>query len=105
MADDESTVVPNVEMREALERLGLTQRGLARAMRRLGDNRPEDNIEHAINRAISGRRPYSGEMRALLGLMTRHSRSDLTNLARGQDSGAGTPQPADTACKSTSSPS
>ncbi len=57
------------EMRARIAALGLTQTGLARRMKELGDDRPEKNILRTIQRMVAGDARVSGEMRALLGLM------------------------------------
>ena len=57
------------EARAAIAKLGLTQTGLARRMRQLGDDRCEKNILRSIQRMVSGDARFSGEMRALLGLI------------------------------------
>ena len=57
------------ELRARIARLGLTQTGLARRMKEFGDDRSERNILRSIPRMVAGDVRFSGEMRALLGLM------------------------------------
>ncbi len=57
------------ELRERIAKLGMTQTGLARRMRELGDDRDEKNILRSIQRMIAGDARVSGEMRAMLGMM------------------------------------
>ncbi len=57
------------QFRARIVALGLTQSGLARRMKQLGDDRDEKNILRSIQRMIAGDARVSGEMRALLGLM------------------------------------
>ena len=57
------------EIRAKIAALGMTQSGLARRMKELGDDRSEKNILRAIQRMVAGDARFSGEMRALLGLM------------------------------------
>ena len=57
------------ELRARIAGLGLTQSGLARRMKQLGDDRDEKNILRSIQRMVAGDARVSGEMRALLGLM------------------------------------
>jgi hypothetical protein len=57
------------ELRARIARLGMTQSGLARRMKQLGDPREEKNILRSIQRQISGNARFSGEMRALIGLL------------------------------------
>jgi hypothetical protein len=49
--------------------LGMTQSGLARRMKELGDDRNEKRILRSVQDMACGRAPFSGAMRALLGLM------------------------------------
>jgi hypothetical protein len=62
------------EFRARIASLGLTQSGLARRMKELGDDRDEKNILRSIQRMVSGDARVSGEMRALLGLLERTRR-------------------------------
>lgn len=66
------------EFRAKIAGLGLTQSGLARRMKELGDDRDEKNILRSIQRMVAGDARVSGEMRALLGLLerTRHEVAD-----------------------------
>ena len=65
------------ELRERIARLGMTQTGLARRMKELGDDRDEKNILRSIQRMIAGDARVSGEMRAMLGMMEeRFSKED-----------------------------
>ncbi len=57
------------ELRADIERLGLTQWGLARIMERLGDNRDHHNILRCIQRMVTGELRYSGEMRVVMRLL------------------------------------
>jgi hypothetical protein len=57
------------ELRARIARLGMTQSGLARRMKELGDDRDKKNILRSIQRMVAGDARVSGEMRALLGLM------------------------------------
>lgn len=57
------------EFRAALAGLGLSQSGLAREMRRLGDPRSPETILRSVQRAAE--RGTSGEMDALLGALLR----------------------------------
>lgn len=57
------------EFRAQIAGLNLTQSGLARRMKELGDDREEKNILRSIQRMIAGDARVSGEMRALLGLL------------------------------------
>lgn len=57
------------EFRAKIADLNLTQSGLARRMKELGDDRVEKNILRSIQRMIAGDARVSGEMRALLGLL------------------------------------
>lgn len=59
------------DLRARIASLGLTQSGLARRMKELGDDRDEKNILRSIQRMIAGDARVSGEMRALLGLLER----------------------------------
>ena len=63
------------ELRARIAGLGLTQTGLARRMKELGDDRDEKNILRSIQRMVAGSARVSGEMRALLGLMEANRRS------------------------------
>ena len=62
------------ELRARIAALGLNQSSLARRMKQLGDNRDEKNILRSIQRMVSGDARFSGEMRALLGLMEEMKR-------------------------------
>jgi hypothetical protein len=66
------------ELRARIAQLGLTQSGMARLMKQLGDDRDEKNILRSIQRMIAGDARVSGEMRALLGLLeqTRQDAAD-----------------------------
>jgi hypothetical protein len=66
---------PYSELRARIAQLGLTQSGLARRMKQLGDDRDEKNILRSIQRMVAGDARVSGEMRALLGLLEQ-SRQD-----------------------------
>ncbi len=57
------------ELRGRIAKLGLTQSGLARRMKELGDDRDTKNILRSIQRMVGGDARVSGEMRALLGLL------------------------------------
>jgi hypothetical protein len=57
------------EIRARIAALGMTQSGLARRMKELGDDRDEKNILRSIQRMVAGDARFSGEMRALLGLL------------------------------------
>lgn len=61
------------EFRAKIASLGMTQSGLARRMKELGDDRDEKNILRSIQRMVAGDARVSGEMRALLGLLERVS--------------------------------
>lgn len=61
------------EFRARIAALGLTQSGLARRMKQLGDDRDEKNILRSIQRMVAGDARVSGEMRALLGLLEEAS--------------------------------
>ncbi len=63
------------ELRARIAALGLTQSGLARRMKELGDDREEKNILRSIQRMVAGDARFSGEMRALLGLMERFDKA------------------------------
>jgi hypothetical protein len=63
------------EFRARIASLGLTQSGLARRMKELGDDRDEKNILRSIQRMVSGDARVSGEMRALLGLLEQSRRN------------------------------
>jgi hypothetical protein len=63
------------EFRARIARLGLTQTGLARRMKQLGDDRDEKNILRSIQRMVAGDARVSGEMRALLGLIEQTRRA------------------------------
>lgn len=62
------------EMRARIAALGLTQTGLARRMKELGDDRIEKNIVRSIQRMVAGDVPVSGPMLALLGLLEENLR-------------------------------
>jgi hypothetical protein len=66
------------ELRARIAQLGLTQSGMARLMKQLGDDRDEKNILRSIQRMIAGDARVSGEMRALLGLLEQ-TRQDATD--------------------------
>jgi hypothetical protein len=57
------------ELRADIERLGLTQWGLARIMAQLGDPRGHHNILRCIQRMVTGDLRYSGEMRVIMRLL------------------------------------
>jgi hypothetical protein len=63
------------ELRARIASLGMTQTGLARRMKELGDDRDEKNILRSIQRMVAGSARVSGEMRALLGLLEAISNS------------------------------
>ena len=52
--------------RERLAEVGETQGGLARLMKRCGDDRTEKNILRSIQRMAAGDARVSGEMRVIL---------------------------------------
>ncbi len=60
---------PPSDFRARIARLGMTQTGLARLMKQLGDDRDEKNILRSIQRMVAGDNRVSGEVRALLGLL------------------------------------
>ena len=62
------------EIRARIAALGLNQSSLARRMKQLGDDRDEKNILRSIQRMVAGDARFSGEMRALLGLMEEMKR-------------------------------
>jgi hypothetical protein len=70
------------ELRAKLAALGLTQTGLARRMKELGDDRDEKNILRSVQRMVSGDVRYSGEMRALIGLMEEIRRKGIDGPQR-----------------------
>ncbi len=57
------------DLRADIERLGLTQWGLARIMQQLGDDRDHHNILRHIQRVVAGERRYSGELRVVMRLL------------------------------------
>jgi hypothetical protein len=57
------------ELRADIEKLGLTQGGLARIMQEFGDNRDHHNILRCIQRMVAGELRYSGEMRVVMRLL------------------------------------
>jgi hypothetical protein len=63
----------NSDMRAQIAALGMSQSGLARRMQQLGDTRDHKNILRSIQRMLAGDARFSGEMRALLGLMAEKS--------------------------------
>jgi hypothetical protein len=58
-------------MRAQLAELGETQAGLARFLKRNGDDREITNIERSIRRMTAGDARVSGEMRAILGILRK----------------------------------
>lgn len=58
-------------MRAQLAELGETQAGLARFLKRNGDDREITNIERSIRRMVAGDARVSGEMRAILGILRK----------------------------------
>lgn len=72
------------EFRAQIAALGLTQSGLARRMKELGDDRDEKNILRSIQRMVAGDARVSGEMRALLGLMERETEGRTAGLRKTQ---------------------
>ncbi len=73
------------EFRARIAALGLTQSGLARRMKQLGDDRDEKNILRSIQRMVAGDARVSGEMRALLGVL-EEQRAQLGVLEHGGQS-------------------
>ena len=53
----------------------MTQSGLARRMKQLGDDRDEKNILRSIQQMIACEARVSGEMRALLGALEEQQRT------------------------------
>jgi hypothetical protein len=58
-------------LRQALADFGMSQSGFAKLMKELGDDRDEKNILRSIQRMIAGDARVSGEVRALLGAISR----------------------------------
>ena len=58
-------------LKDTLSDLDLSQSELARLMKDLGDDRDEKNILRSIQRMVAGDIRISGEMRALLGFISR----------------------------------
>ncbi len=63
------------DLRADIERLGLTQWGLARIMQQLGDDRDHHNILRHIQRVVTGERRYNGEMRVVMRLLEERMRN------------------------------
>lgn len=72
---------PADDLRALIAALGMTQSGLARRMKQLGDDRDERNILRSIQRMVAGDIRFSGEMRALLGLMAEAEQPKPQRLA------------------------
>ncbi len=78
-------------LRDALADFGLSQSGFAKLMKELGDDRDEKNILRSIQRMIAGDARVSGEVRALLGAISRTAKPfkfDLTKEEADQITGA-----------------
>ncbi|HEY4254380.1 MAG TPA: hypothetical protein VGM87_24455 [Roseomonas sp.] len=64
-----------------LTELGMTVADLARTMVRHGDDRPRENIETTLRRVAKGEARFSGELKALLGMMLRSQRRRIAKAA------------------------
>jgi hypothetical protein len=74
--------------RAKLEELGESQRGLAKILKRYGDDRQFETIVRHISRIATGQARVPGEMRALLNMMQRgKDRSEKRRIA-GPDCGS-----------------
>ena len=65
------------DLRADIERLGLTQWGLARIMQQLGDDRDHHNILRSIQRMVTCERRYSGEMRVVMTLLEERQKNTV----------------------------
>lgn len=65
------------ELRSDIEKLGLTQWGLARIMQQLGDTRDHHNILRCIQRMVTGELRYSGEMRVVMHLLEERQKNTI----------------------------
>jgi hypothetical protein len=63
------------DLRADIERLGLTQWGLARIMQQFGDDRDHHNILRHIQRVVTGERRYNGELRVVMGLLEERQKN------------------------------
>jgi hypothetical protein len=79
MSAQHSEVPQHSELRAKIAALGMTQSGLARRMKELGDDRDVHNILRSIQRMVAGDARFSGEMRALLGLMEKVKQPPTAN--------------------------
>ncbi len=71
------------DLRADIERLGLTQWGLARIMQQFGDDRDHHNILRHIQRVVTGERRYNGELRVVMGLLEeRITNTPVRNIKR-----------------------
>jgi hypothetical protein len=78
-------------LRQALADFGLSQSGFAKLMKELGDDRDEKNILRSIQRMIAGDARVSGEVRALLGAISRTAKPfefELTDAEADEIKGA-----------------
>jgi hypothetical protein len=65
------------DLRADIERLGLTQWGLARIMQKFGDDRDHHNILRHIQRVVTGERRYNGELRVVMGLLEERQKNTV----------------------------
>jgi hypothetical protein len=71
------------DLRADIERLGLTQWGLARIMQQHGDDRDHHNILRHIQRVVAGERRYNGELRVVMRLLEeRMQNTPVGNIRR-----------------------
>ncbi|MBR0663994.1 hypothetical protein GXW71_06445 [Roseomonas hellenica] len=73
----ESAVLFTLQLTE----LGMSIADLARTMQRHGDDRPRENIETTLRRVAKGEARFSGELKALLGMMLRSQRRRMAKAA------------------------
>ena len=66
----------NAEFRAAIARLGLSQSGLARKMRELGDPRSMSTILRSIANWCRGETGVPGEMWVVITLLEREAKAD-----------------------------
>ena len=71
--------------RSELEALGLTQTGLAKWLKKRGDDRQPGSILRHVQRMANGEARVSGEMRVILTIMHDGKRKALQRKAVGSD--------------------
>ncbi len=70
------------DLRADIERLGLTQWGLARIMQQLGDDRDHHNILRHIQRVVAGERRYNGELRVVMRLLEERQKNTVVGSVK-----------------------